>query len=87
MRYGIIGESPVERLGLASGMVPTPLFEPYGAGFKKDDTAFAEFLNGVIADYKSSGAWQKSYDRWLGQYTGEQQSPPGQTLEDVLAAE
>src|SRR5919108_405824 len=27
--------------------------EPYGAGFKKDDTAFADFLNGVIADYKS----------------------------------
>jgi glutamate transport system substrate-binding protein len=58
--------------------------EPYGGGFKKDDTEFAEFLNGVLQDYKSSGTWQESYDNWLGQYTGEQQSPPDQTLADVL---
>jgi glutamate transport system substrate-binding protein len=58
--------------------------EPYGGGFKKDDTDFAEFLKGVLAEYKSSGAWQESYDKWLGQYTGEQQSPPDQTLEEVL---
>jgi glutamate transport system substrate-binding protein len=61
--------------------------EPYGGGFKKDDTEFAEFLNGVIAEYKSGGAWQESYDRWLGQFTGEKQTPPDQTLEEVLAAE
>jgi ABC-type amino acid transport substrate-binding protein len=58
--------------------------EPYGGGFKKDDTEFAEFLNGVLDEYKTSGAWQESYDRWLGQYTGEEQSPPDQTLEEVL---
>lgn len=33
MRYGIIAESPIERLGLASGMVPTPMFEGYGSAF------------------------------------------------------
>jgi glutamate transport system substrate-binding protein len=59
--------------------------EPYGAGFKKDDAELAEFVNGVIDEYKSSGAWQESYDNWLGQYTGEQQSPPTETLEQVLA--
>jgi ABC-type amino acid transport substrate-binding protein len=59
--------------------------EPYGAGFKKDDAEFAEFVNGVIDEYKSSGAWQESYDNWLGQYTGEQQEPPTQTLDEVLA--
>jgi glutamate transport system substrate-binding protein len=59
--------------------------EPYGGGFKKDDAAFGEFLNGVLDEYKTSGAWQKSYDRWLGQYTGEEQSPPDQTLQEVLA--
>jgi glutamate transport system substrate-binding protein len=59
--------------------------EPYGGGFKKDDTAFAEFLNGVLDEYKTGGGWQASYDKWLGQYTGEQQSPPEQTLEEVLA--
>jgi glutamate transport system substrate-binding protein len=57
--------------------------EPYGGGFKKDDTQFAEFLNGVLEEYKTSG-WQESYDKWLGQYSGEQQSPPDQTLEEVL---
>ena len=61
--------------------------EPYGGGFKKDDAEFAEFLNGVLDEYKSSGAWQKSYDKWLGQYTGESGSPPTQTLQEVLAAE
>ena len=58
--------------------------EPYGGGFKKDDTEFAEFLNGVLEEYKSGGGWQESYDEWLGQYTGEQQSPPDQTLDEVL---
>lgn len=33
MRYGVIAETPIERIGLASGMVPTPMLEPYGAGF------------------------------------------------------
>jgi ABC-type amino acid transport substrate-binding protein len=59
--------------------------EPYGAGFKKDDTAFADFLNGVLDEYKSGGGWQEAYDKWLGQYSGEQQSPPDQTLDEVLA--
>jgi ABC-type amino acid transport substrate-binding protein len=60
--------------------------EPYGAGFKKDDAEFAEFLNGVLADYKADGRWKASYDKWLGQYTGEEQAPPDQTLEQVLEA-
>ena len=58
--------------------------EPYGGGFKKDDTEFAEFLDGVLEEYKSDGRWQESYDKWLGQYTGEESSPPDQTLEEVL---
>lgn len=33
MRYGIVAENPLERIGLASGMVPTPMLEPYGAAF------------------------------------------------------
>lgn len=33
MRYGIIPESPIERIGLASGQFPAPMLEPYGAGF------------------------------------------------------
>ena len=33
MRFGVIADNPVERIGLASGLVPTPMFEPYGVGF------------------------------------------------------
>lgn len=35
MRYGIVAEGPLERIGLASGMVPTPMLEPYGAAFSR----------------------------------------------------
>jgi len=60
--------------------------EPYGGGFKKDDTQFQEFLNGVLDEYETDGRWEKSYQKWLGQYTGEKQEPPTETLEDVLQA-
>lgn len=33
MRYGLIAENLVERIGLASGQMPTPMLEPYGAAF------------------------------------------------------
>jgi glutamate transport system substrate-binding protein len=59
--------------------------EPYGGGFKKDDTQFADFVNGVLDEYKSDGRWQQAYDKWLGKYTGEQQEPPTATLEEALA--
>ena len=35
MRFGIIAEGLIERVGLASGMVPTPMVEPYGAAFAR----------------------------------------------------
>jgi 2-polyprenyl-3-methyl-5-hydroxy-6-metoxy-1,4-benzoquinol methylase len=35
MRFGIIPENLIERLGLASGQIPTPLLEPYGAAFAR----------------------------------------------------
>jgi SAM-dependent methyltransferase len=33
MRYGLIADNPVERIGMASGLVPTPMLEPYGVAF------------------------------------------------------
>jgi SAM-dependent methyltransferase len=33
MRLGLIADNPVERIGLASGLIPTPMLEPYGAAF------------------------------------------------------
>lgn len=58
--------------------------EPYGGGFKKDDTEFKEFLDGVLKEYTEGGGWAKAYEKWLGQYTGEKQDPPTATLEDAL---
>ncbi len=59
--------------------------EPYGGGFKKDDTEFAAFLNGVLADYKADGRWKAAYEKWIGQYTGEESEPPTEKLSDVLS--
>ena len=33
MRFGVIADNPVERIGLASGLIPTPMLEPYDAAF------------------------------------------------------
>jgi glutamate transport system substrate-binding protein len=61
--------------------------EPYGGGFKRGDTKFAEFLNGVLEEYKTDGRWQRAYDRWLGRYTKEKQEPPDATLDQALKGE
>jgi glutamate transport system substrate-binding protein len=60
--------------------------EPYGAGIKKDDTEFKEFVDGVLEEYKSSGGWGDAFEKWIGQYTGEQQEPPTMTLEEAIEA-
>src|ERR687893_1345961 len=46
--------------------------EPYGAGIKKGNTELRDFVNQVLEEYKSSGAWQRSYENWLRQYPGEE---------------
>jgi glutamate transport system substrate-binding protein len=58
--------------------------EPYGAGIKNGDKEFKEFVDGVLGDMKSDGRWQKTYDKWVGQYTKEQQKPPTMTLQEAL---
>ena len=58
--------------------------EPYGAGIKKGDTAFQEFVNQVLADYKEDGSWATAYEKWVGQYTGVEQEPPTMTLQEAI---
>jgi glutamate transport system substrate-binding protein len=60
--------------------------EPYGAGIKDGDTEFKDFVDGVIEEYKSGGAWAEAYEKWVGQYTDEQQDPPTMTLQEALEA-
>jgi ABC-type amino acid transport substrate-binding protein len=58
--------------------------EPYGAGLPLDDAEFKEFVDGVLEEYKSGGGWAEAYEKWVGQYTGEQQEPPTMTLEEAI---
>jgi glutamate transport system substrate-binding protein len=58
--------------------------EPYGAGIKDGDTEFKEFVDGVVEEWKSGGGWAEAYEKWVGQYTGEQQEPPTMTLQEAL---
>jgi ABC-type amino acid transport substrate-binding protein len=60
--------------------------EPYGAGLPKDDAEFKEFVDGVLEEYKSDGGWAEAYEKWIGQYTGEQQDPPTMTLQEAIEA-
>ncbi len=58
--------------------------EPYGVGIKEGDTAFQEFVNESIQKFKDDGRWAKSYEKWVGQYTGEDQDPPTMTLKEAI---
>ena len=58
--------------------------EPYGAGIKEGDAAFQEFVTEVVQKFKQDGRWAKSYEKWVGQYTGEDQKPPTMTLEEAI---
>ncbi len=60
--------------------------EPYGAGIKKGETEVKEFVDGVLEEYKSDGGWAAAYEKWVGQYTDEQQEPPTMTLEEAIEA-
>jgi glutamate transport system substrate-binding protein len=58
--------------------------EPYGVGIKQGETEVQDFVNQVIADYKSDGRWAEAYEKWVGQYTDEPQEPPTMTLQEAL---
>jgi glutamate transport system substrate-binding protein len=58
--------------------------EPYGVGIKQGDTRFQSFVNQVLSSYKSDGRWARSYQRWVGRYTGQQQQPPTISLRQAL---
>ena len=59
--------------------------DPYGAGVKEGDTEFADFVSGVIDETLEDGTWQELYDKWIGEYTGEEAELPTEwTLEEAL---
>ena len=50
--------------------------EPYGLGIAKKNVDLAGFVNGVLAQMRSDGEWQASYDRWLRPALGPATPPP-----------
>jgi ABC-type amino acid transport substrate-binding protein len=60
--------------------------EPYGAGIKKGETEMVELVNDVLSEYKSGGGWSEAYQKWIGQYTNEEQEPPTMTLDEAIEA-
>jgi polar amino acid transport system substrate-binding protein len=50
--------------------------EPYGIAFPKQNTDFVSFVNGVLANVRSSGEWTKTYNTWVGSRLGKTPAPP-----------
>jgi ABC-type amino acid transport substrate-binding protein len=70
-----------DTLKLVGGELTT---EPYGVGIREGAREMKEFVDGVLERYKQDGRWQRSYQRWVGQYTNEPQEPPTMTLQEAL---
>ena len=34
--------------------------------------------------YKEDGRWAETYDKWVGQYTGEDSEPPDITVDEAV---
>lgn len=53
--------------------------EPYGIAMPKQDTDFVSFVNGVLQQVRTSGAWTQAYDTWIGGRLGSTPAPPQPT--------
>ena len=58
--------------------------EPYGAGIKKDDQELTDFVNEVFTEYKEGGQWDETYEKWVGQYTGEDAQAPSISVDEAV---
>jgi glutamate transport system substrate-binding protein len=58
--------------------------EPYGAGIVEGDAEFKEFVDGVLAAVEADGRWLELFEKWIGQYTGQEAEVPTTTLEEAL---
>jgi|BarGraIncu01121A_1022015.scaffolds.fasta_scaffold16386_1 polar amino acid transport system substrate-binding protein len=59
-------------------VVKAPAFtvEPYGLGVSQKNPDFVKFVNGVLAQMRTSGQWKKAYDVWLKAALGPAPAPP-----------
>jgi polar amino acid transport system substrate-binding protein len=58
--------------------------EPYGIGLPPDQGDWVRYVNAALEDFRSSGGWMASYDRWLGDALerGDVQPPVAQYRDD-----
>jgi ABC-type amino acid transport substrate-binding protein len=58
--------------------------EPYGAGIKKGNTELTDFVNETFEAYKTDGRYEKTFEKWIGQYTDLEPEPPDMTVEEAV---
>jgi glutamate transport system substrate-binding protein len=59
--------------------------EPYGVGIANDSPELQAFLDQTIEQSFEDGTWDELYEKWVGQYTGEEPDhPKNYTLQDAL---
>lgn len=74
--WGLQKQDPnVEVVGDSIGL------EPYGIGINMDHSDLVQFVNGVLAQMRSDGTWQRLYDKWLFEF-GPSPGPPTARYED-----
>jgi ABC-type amino acid transport substrate-binding protein len=63
---------------------PFELPEPYGAGIKTGDPELTDSVNEVFTEHPESGDWDKTYEHWDGQYTGEDAEAPSISVDEAV---
>jgi glutamate transport system substrate-binding protein len=58
--------------------------EPYGAGIKKGNTELTDFVNETFEAYKTDGRYAASFEKWVGQYTGQKPEPPTISVDEAV---
>jgi glutamate transport system substrate-binding protein len=58
--------------------------EPYGAGIKKGNTELTDFVNETFEAFKTDGRYEKTFQKWIGQYTGQKPEPPTISVEEAV---
>jgi polar amino acid transport system substrate-binding protein len=55
--------------------------EPYGIGINREHDDLVRFVNGVLAEMRADGTWQRLYDKWLHEF-GPSSGPPTARYQD-----
>ena len=58
--------------------------EPYGAGIKKGNADLKEFVDGVFSEFKEDGRYDKTYEKWVGQYTDTEAEAPTISVDEAV---